>query len=292
MILNLSSFSINSYFCKKQNGSTSQIEYFFDIPQSYIDETTHMSVTYLSIPNTWYQLSNSDSITLIEGFQKIELFYKDGNYNSKEDLINDLQQKLTNGSPNSFTYTVTDGDIGSLIKKNNIKITCNNTSEEIQILIGDNHLRLLYGLREVNNFVNGEIISETINLAPISSLYVHCSGCVSYNNGGIDSSDIVASLNIVGGNVSDLNKLGLRTFASYELKANMKRFSRTKNMLLSITDFDNEIIDLNNNNWDIQICIFRYEEILYDKWLLYIDYELTKDHIAAKDHYGIVQSYS
>ena len=290
MITDLSSYVINSYYCQTLAGKTNQINYSFDLPQSYLETVTHMSVISLSIPATWYQLADSDYIILVEGSQSVKIVYSDGNYNQKSELIIDLQEKLNNNSPNGYTYTVVDYDTLSKIKLNAIKISCSNINENVSIKIPDNHLRIMYGLGEINNFINGSLLTSSINLTPISTLYVHSSACTSFNNSGIQSSDIVASLNIVGGNTSSLNPLGINTSASYSLKGNMKHFSGQKSVTFSITDFDNELIDLNGNNWDIQICLFKYEEILIEKFKLYIEYELIKDHVKENE-YGIVQNY-
>ena len=138
----------------------------------------------------------------------------------------------------------------------------------------------MYGLKETNIFINNNdtIESEVINLEPINELYVHCSGVTSYNTSGLFSSDILAAQNIN----SSHNK--------YSIKANMKNFSNQRNIIFSITDFDNELIDLNGNNWEITICLFKYEESFIEKLKMVIDYEVMKDQIKEKD-YDIVQNY-
>jgi hypothetical protein len=265
----------------------------FDIPQNYLENVTHLSVISLSIPPTWYQLANTDYIILAEGAYKTTIKYTDGNYNSKQELLDDLHKKLEAYSPNSYKYTVADSDLTISPKTNGLIITCTTPNAlPISIEVPDNHMRIMYGMSQNNTFFNNSLVTKLpINLTPISTLYVHSSACTSFNNGGIFSSDIIASLNIIGGNVSSVNPIGLRTDTMFSLKGNMKVFSGQKNVTFTITDFDNEIIDLNGNNWDIQICLFKYEEEWISKWALYIEYELMKDHIKENNEYGIIQNY-
>jgi hypothetical protein len=281
MITHLQTFVINSYFCEKLNGKTNQINYFFDCPQSYLAEVTHISCTNLNIPNTFYQLDETDSLTLYEGLESYTVYFSNGNYKNKDDMMLDLQNKLHYASQqmgNNHTYKVENST--SLINKDNIIITCNDKNLKKQIHLTDIHLQIMYGLKEVNIFVgdNDFLESEIINLKPINELYVHCSGVTSFNTAGLFSSDILAAQNIN----SSHNK--------FSIKSNMKNYNNQKNIIFSITDFDNELIDLNGNNWEITICLFKYEETFIDKLKMVIDYQVMKDQINEKE-YGIVQNY-
>lgn len=282
MITKLETFVINSYFCTKVNNKTNQINYNFDCPQGYLSDVTHMACIGLNIPNTWYQLDVTDSIILQEGNKEYIITYSDGNYNNKQIMMNDLGLKLTNASQimgNNYIYTVT--DVTSNINNGGMIITCNNNTTEKAIIINDNHLKIMYGLQSLNIFINNDTLKTgIINLNPIDQLYVHCSGVTSYNTSGLFSSDIIASLNI-----GQINQ-------SFSLKGNMKRFSGQKNIIFSITDFDNELIDLNGNNWEMTLCLFKYEESFIEKLKLLIDYEVMKDQINNNENnYGVVQNY-
>lgn len=252
MFTDVSSFIINSYFCNKLNNSTTEIEYVFDIPQDHLQTITHFSVVNVNLPNTFTQLDEQDMLELVEGLQSATIAYTAGTYKTKANAMLDFQNKLNQISPNQFTYTVTDNN--AILDDNALKITCSDAIIQKQIIFKDKYLRYIYGLNKTNNFVSS-LSGYSMNLNPISSIFIHSNICSSYNTSGLNVSDIIASV--------DVKSCG--TTVQYDMYHNMKQFTGQKNAKFYLSDFDNYYLDISNNDWIMTINLYRYQELWLDR---------------------------
>ncbi len=262
MICNLQSFEINSFYCQKNNDS-SDISYYLDVPQDYLDSVTHISVTSINIPDTFTQLDETDNLVLVEDTDQVQIVYSIGSYYTKSNMMLDLQTKLNANSPNGYTYTITDNN--TLLDDRSMKITVNDNTKTKQIILSGKYLRYLYGLDETNTFTD-ELISKPINLTPISTVYIHSNCCGGYNTSGLASSDIICAL--------DVKKCG--TEQVYSVLDNAKPFNPVRNIRLKLTDFDNYFLNIYDNEWRLTITLFTLEESWISKVSSFIDFLVLK----------------
>lgn len=258
MITNLQSFEINSFYCKANNG-TSDISYYLDVPQDFLEEVTHFSVISATIPNTWTQLDDTDILGLVEGDKSATFNYPIGSYYTKQNMMSHLQQILNQISPNRFTYTVQDNSI--LLDDKAIHISCNDTTLAKNIVLNGKYLKLIYGLGDGNPFTSS-LVSKPTNLYPISTIHIHSNISASLNSSGLQSNDIIASVNV--------DKCG--TEAQFDIISNMKPFSKQRNLEIRLTDFDNYYLDLYDNHWVVTIAFFTYREGFIDTMIKNQDY--------------------
>jgi hypothetical protein len=246
MITSLQNFEVNSFYAT-QNQTSSSISTFLDVPQHYLNEITHFSITSATIPNTWTQLDHTDQLSLSENGITKSFTYTNGTYKSKINMMSHLQQILNSISPNSFQYAVTDNSL--LLDDNAIKISVNDSVMTKKITLNGKYLKAIYGLPAVSSFIQN-YSGASVNLYPISTVYIHSNICASFNSFGLNTSDIVASVNV--------HMCGAEQ--QWNIKENMKPFSGNRNMNFYLTDFDNYPLDLFGNDWKFSICFFNYKE--------------------------------
>lgn len=258
MITNIQTFEVNSYYCTK-NGDSSDINYYLDVDQHFLDNATHFSITSAYVPNTFTQLDHSDSLILTEGNVSQTYTYSLGTYLTKQNMMTHLQQILNGLSTNNFSYTISDNNI--LLDDKAIKITCSDTTVTKTITLKGKYLTCIYGLQNTNTFTN-TLIGFPTNLFPIAAVYIHANICDGYNSSGLGTADIICSVNY--------HNCG--TEQTYGIRENMRPFSPNKNIRFYLTDFDNYPLDLFNNDWKITISFFSYREEYISKINQFIDY--------------------
>lgn len=256
IITNQRAFYINSFYAQYTN--TNFITYTLDCEDSYIESVNKVAITQIFIPGSkMYQFDPADVFTLQEGsnFAKITLPY--ANYQEYVDMTDDLQRLLNDNSPNNLTYTVT------LLKNQlSMKLTVTNPSSLlIKILIPEkSHLLIAYGLNETNEFIGNELNSTIISKTPIDEIFINSNCVLGFNTTSIASSLIA---------VFDLKNNQMQ---QYDILTASKPFGKTKRLTFTLSDFDGDLIDLNNKHWYFELQLFHYDENFLEKMKLFIDY--------------------
>lgn len=257
MFTEVTSFVVNSFFCKK-NGDSSEIEYRLDIPQEYTEAITHFSVVAANIPATFTQLDSGDTITLSENSKSTTVVYTPGTFKTKANAMLDLQNKLSAMSPNQFTYQVTDSNI--ILDDGAMKITCSDNTQTKNISFNGKYLQYIYGLNQTNSFITS-LTGTFMNLNPISTIYIHSNICSTFNTSGMNTADIIAAI--------DISQCGKAVY--FDMYHNMKPFSGQQTARFKLTDFDNFYLDLSNNDWLMTINLYSYQET----WIHRLNHFLT-----------------
>lgn len=252
-ILYQNSFIINSFYCQFTNSNN--IKYYLDVDDNYIKKVNKIAVTKIFIPNKVYQFDSDEYFILQEGINPaVNISIGNKSYLSFIDLANDFQSMLTSNSPNGFTYTV------SIIPNTNntLKISVNDLTLPKKIIVPNVYLQLTFGITSSGVFYD-EFITDVTTLSPIDMIFINSNGVANYNNN--DSSSILG--------VYDLRQVS--SLQQTDIFTAMKNFNNVKDLTFILTDFNKNLINLNNKPWWFEIQLFYYDEGFIEKLKNYID---------------------
>lgn len=252
-ILYQSTFIINSYYCEYTN--TNNITYYLDVDNEYINKVNRIAVTKIYIPNKIYQFEDSDFFTLVEGSFTTQIFIGFKTYDDYVSMASDLQLLLNNKSPNGYIYTV------AIIPNTNntMNISCSDTTTIKQIIINNKHLELAYGINGIAKFTSF-YMTKMMTLSPIDIIFVNSNAVLNYNTNTISASILT---------VFDLHGQSMQ---QNDILSASKAFNSVKKLQFILTDFDNDIVNLEGNkHWWMEMQLFYYNEDYIEKQKIYID---------------------
>jgi hypothetical protein len=233
-------------------------------------EYTHVSVTNLLI-DQFNQLEN-EILYLTEGNEKIGILYNDITYNSYEEVITDLENKLNTNSPNNLNYSV---DIQQFTNK--IIIHSNNNNIQISLLLSE-VMKKMYGF--INNnitFVHNIIGDLKIFIRPIDNIVIR-SNIVSTSSEHNDKNDILTVINYNS----------LNNFYNYDLLNNSRMFYSTYNIKFEFLTNENIYID-RAARYIIELTFFTFEKLTnintfinYQLQLINIEQEKQKEKLIEE----------
>ena len=271
MIDNLISFNITSR--NRNSGSTNDFNINLDLPTDLISKFTHISITDISIPKSFYQIEQGrNNFTLYEDDVLININLPEGNY-TKQQLYTYLKFEMTLQSLNAVEYNVL--DVQSSFDTGKLKITANKPLVNKKLLFSKNDLYQFMGFNyDKEYFFIDQIISDNvINLNSEDVLLLHSNICSSNNNDNIGGSNVVCSIYSCGHvNYSYIIK-------SYDLIYNMKPFIKNSLYNFYLTNENNDVINLNGVDFNFVLNIFTYtpNNNIYKKINDLINYSLIKE---------------
>lgn len=246
---------INSRDCEKVQGSTSQISLTLSNAISCAeDEEIFVDLLSVSIPFSFYNINYSNKFLNVRestsDYFTIQL--QEGNYNVLQ-FINQVTTQLNSHSPNGYTYVLT-------YNKYTNKITFSTPTIGAQIAFlfssGVDHIydmQYLLGFYIVKDYTFSDLTSitsdSTCNMSPLSTIFIHSNlGIVdSYESNQRNISTIFAKVPI---NTTPFQ------FIQYEPTRNIRSLSNLsviQTIILWLTDENNFLLDLNNNEWYVSI---------------------------------------
>jgi hypothetical protein len=251
MIRNQRSFYIEAYTAKTYD-DTSSLRVTFNAEESYLRNVNRIAVTKIFIPNTIWQYEPGDYIDLLEGLTTVKIKFDYMTFQDYQQMATFLGDILTKNSPNRFNYIAT---LNTNIKyQNSINILCSDTTTFKSISTYDSHVKAGFGLKEVNLFNGNTFNTDILDLTPIHILYINTDIIESNNTAENNNSSIIATYN--------LKTLGDQQPG--DLLVSSKEYNGKKTANFYVTDYDNEVVPLNNANWYMEISLFQYDESIVD----------------------------
>lgn len=234
-------------------GTSSTIRYSFPIATNN-EEYTHIAVSSLSIPKTFYTLPFDSTLIISEngGPDVVKTFYK-GNYTSQS-FLSILNTKLSTGL--SYTYILSYPDIDVTPDTGKYTLTVSgNSGNNVTLTINDEYLATMLGL--VYNTVY--TFSSTLESTNVISFQVY--------DKVIIKSDIVAnSSGLLEDVVSSANPyFSSIVYKSPDPLSNAKLIRRSNfsnnNFSFSIMNALNRPIELNGGSWSIVVKLFTIDPV-------------------------------
>lgn len=284
MISNLLTYNIHSANRIPDGSDTDNFNYNILIPFDVLNQLTHVSVTQMFIPRSYYDIDTPfNTFQLREGASTVSITVPPGNYSLCQ-FIPDMQALLNANSPNGYMYTVSmvNSPPGNPLCPNpnvgKLQIDVNDaTMPKALIFTGQNDVQVSMGMNTGSNpFVgNNQLISPmVINLSVVQSLFL-CSNIMVQENVTVNSSNILAVTNM-----ADTIPFNYKE-QTFEIIENMKEFvGRNGIFNFFITDEFNNHVQLNNIDTYFTLHIFTYtpNKYFFDKMSNYIDYKVIRQY--------------
>ena len=261
-------------------GTTSNFSYNINLPLELYNEITHVSVTSINVPKSFYSIANGyNQFELVENGVHITITIPFGNY-SKSQLYVMITSLLTTASLNAIIYTVSDEH--STYDTGKLKITATNNVGLIPIRLDFDNLTDCYdalGFKKnsINTFNANVLVSKNvINLnQKATAIYLNSNvGINEFSNTSNSSSTILAC--VYGQLFVPYSWIS----NSFDIIANMNKFNHGLNGTFNFvfTDDENEELDFNGIDCSFTITFFTYtsNEKLYKKVSHFLDYKSTK----------------
>ncbi len=241
---------------------TDHFSYQFNIPLDIWPLLTHVSITNICIPRSWYIIQSSplNTFILYENSVAIPLSIPMGDYTNIE-LFQELQNVLNAGSLNSVTYTVLEQNTTMLGQTpvpdlNSIYITSSNPLINSQLFFSNQTLLdPILGFNEgFNNFISGVLYGGVYNLAAENDIFL-TSDCVRsiINDSPISNQTLCT---IKAGNTPPYCYIT----EDYDMIANMKILSKIGQLFTFELANEQSLNSfyLNEINISFTICFFTY----------------------------------
>jgi len=252
MITTSSKFYVNSR--NRTSGSSSDFSYYFDFPRD--SKYNKVCLLQASIPKSFYMIQDGEHFTLQEGVLTAQITVSSANYTRKS-FAAVLQTSLTTNSPNGWTYVITYTNSSTLgdTGKYTYTVSGNGGAQPIFTFANDNGMYRHMGFDETssNTFVGDSLIStNVINLQRDTTLFIH-SDIVRGDNSNI-LQEIYAA---------DSPDYSSVTFLQQDVEAYSKdiSFSSSNTYNFYLTNEYSEKIDLNGQNFDFTILMYKSNDI-------------------------------
>ena len=274
-ISNKLSFCINSI--SRTSGTSSNFNININIPDEIKKQITHVSITQISIPKSYYQIqSGYNTFYLYENSIQTIITMPPGNY-SKVQLYYQLALQMTANSQYSIIYSFSDES--TYYTTGRLKISANNPANRpIQIQAINNDMYSIIGLEPniIYSFTTNNtlfISPNIINLNSLNNLYLHCN-CINNNSNDIINGSDVLTI-IYGGANPDFSYI----INQYDMISNMKEFVNVPIYNFNLSDEKGEPINLNEINLSFILNFFTYTPnySIYNKISNFINLELIKN---------------
>jgi hypothetical protein len=271
MIDNLISYNITSK--NRIDGSTNDFSINLNIPNDIINNITHVSVTNISIPKSFYQIENGfNTFSLYENNVLISITLPAGNY-SKYQLFSFLSSQMTLQSLNSVTYIIVDEQ--TLYDTGKLKITNDKPLINKKLFFLDNDIFQFLGFLANKEYTfTSEIVSENIiNLNSEDVILLHSNICSSNNN------DLKVGSNVLSSIYTSGQKNYSYIIKSFDLIYNMKSFIKNNKFNFYLTNENNSSINLNGIDFNFVLNLFTYipNSKIYNKINNLINYSLINN---------------
>jgi hypothetical protein len=248
-------YYISSNYRSTGNITDFKIQLQIDKTQEY----THCAVISATIPNTYYIVQNNyNTFQLIENSIIKTIIVPAGNYNITQ-FINIIKQLLNANSSSIFSLTYSS-------QTNKIIYSFISNSQQASIkIIGSNLYRLLGFDKDSNNvFVNNTITStNVINFVLNPTIYIHSDIVAAYDD------NVLQEINS-----NNNNPMSNITYQNNNILEISKKISSSKNGIYDfyLQDNDDQIIDLNGNDFSFSLILFKKSDIN----------EMLKEYIKIK----------
>lgn len=246
---NKTSYLVNS--ANRVSGTPSNFQYLFDIDPSI--DFSHVCLISASIPKTFYGVPAGSYFVLTENGSTVNILPPAGNYsrNSFALVVKDL---LNNNSPNGWVYNITFSNINRVGDNGKYTFSVSeNAGIQPSFTINDTLDKQMGFSIGTHNFTaqgpSGILVSENVcNLNPENVLVLH-SSMVNERNGHLKA--IMSS---------GTNSYDYIIFENKTIHETAKKMVRSKNNVytFTLTDSNNQLIELNGNELVFTIIIFRH----------------------------------
>lgn len=193
----------------------------------------HVSVVNCTIPYSFYNINSSNNLLMytVGGISK-NVTIEPGNYNA-----NQLCAYLTSAMPGFMvTYSIITNKIKFAM---NMDFSFNSMSSCLEFM----------GIGTLNSSSGVLISSYCCNLQTVESINIQGS----FNTGNFNSSNLTVQ-NILCNIVLNTNPNSMIVYESNGSKFTMNMFDNVLNEItLKVCDHNNQLIDLNNCNWNITL---------------------------------------
>jgi hypothetical protein len=250
-------YYISSNYRSTGNITDFKIQLQIDKTQEY----THCGVISATIPNTYYIVQNNyNTFQLIENNVIKTITVAAGNYNITQ-FINTVKQLLNANSSAIFSLTYS-SQTNKIIYSFIGNISEGNARIKI---IGSNLYRLMGFDKESDNmFVNNTITStNVVNFVLNPTIYIHSDIVAAYDD------NVLQEINS-----NNNNPMSNITFQNNNILEISKKISSSKNGIYDfyLQDNDDQIIDLNGNDFSFSLILFKKSDIN----------EMLKEYIKIK----------
>lgn len=230
------------------------------------DDYDMCSLISAQIPVSFYIIQNgSNTITLIEGTQSVNVTIPEGNY-SVYSFQASVGPLLTASSPNGYTYTLLFNNIFNQVDTGKLTFQCSSTAKTVGLKFPPNNaISEPFGFfpGTTNYFaVNGPIqslqSSNVISFIPESSIFIHANFVQGSSQSGF--TDVLAC--IFSSNAAPYSTINYVNPQIYETAK--KTCNLSKVMVFSITDEFGSNINCNGGNVILQILLYKTPESMHN----------------------------
>lgn len=248
------------YYINSRNrlsGTNSNFTYKIDIKDV---EPDRIAVLQANIPKSYYLIQDdANSFTLDENGSSVEVTITAGNY-SRSTLKTALQSQLNSLSPNGWTYAITFPTASTTVDdgKYTFTVSGNSSIQPSFIFSSSNNMFEIMGFDSgsTNSFVADSLkSSNVINLQKENSVFIHSDLCTN----GTDNilQDVYAN---------DISDFGNVIFQNTEVDGYSKKLTTSNNNIAHfyLTNEDGNAIDLNGQNWNMTVLVYKRDTRLFD----------------------------
>lgn len=252
---------------------TSQSSFTTSLQIDASKKFTHIAVSSLSIPKTYYVLPNNCSLIINEGKNSYSFNFVAGNYsaNSFMSIFNN-----NNNSGCAYTYTCTYPNKNSAVDTGLFTYTVtNNSGVQPSFYTSDIYLGNIMGFVQgtTYNFVGNNLVSATVlNFQSYDEIII-TSNIVSNRMNLLQ--EVYANDSIYNSSINWIN-------TNLPLNAKLLSGLCGNTFTFNLLDSEGGLIGLNGNEWSMVIVIFKIDN-LSSVIKSYIDIELSKQRIEKID---------
>lgn len=267
MIDNLLWLNVNS--TNKLSGESGNFIYNIQINSAISWKLTHVSITNVNIPKSYYMIQNDyNEFHISENNIMINITVPVGNY-TRSQFFSKVSSLMTMASLNNIVYILS--DLYSDRETGHLKIIASNNinNYELKLVfsdINDIHQAMGFLKESTNIFINDVIIwPYIINLNYANNIIMHWN-CVFNDVNDTSTNDILC--NIYCWSFQPFSYIWLY----YDLLNNMKKLIIPTQFSFFFTNEDNELINFNNVELWFTINFFTYTpfeklyKLIYAYW--------------------------
>lgn len=242
--LNKDIFFINSE--NRLSGTSTDFSYKLDIDPNV--EYTHCSLISISIPKTFYSVTDNNYFNLIEDLTSVQVVLPKGNY-TRNSFALVLKNLLNLMSPNGWVYNVTYPNITRTVDQGfyNYSVTGNGGLQPSFEIFEHLSHHLGFDKNSTQTFISDELTSTNVtNLNPENTLILHSTI--------VDDRD--ARLKSIL--TTSVNSFDYIVYENQNILESSKRMSIAKSNIYNfiLTDLNNNRIDLNGSHIVFSLLVF------------------------------------
>lgn len=261
-------YTINSKF--RISGTSSNFSYNINLPKDR--KYDYCCLLSASIPISYYLIhSNHNTFQLRENSTTVDITVPIGNY-SRNAFMTVVKNLMNTNSPNGWTYNITFPNDYTQTQTGKFTYTVSGNSSQPSIIMNSDHIYRQFGFsrNSTNTFSSNSLTStNVINFMEDNVIYIHSDICASNTDSNV-LCDIYSS---------NAQPYSFMVFNSCNFVQNSRPLSTNDSNIFnfSIMNVDDEVLDLNGNEWACTILFYK-KEAMSKLFRNYLKYKLSDEN--------------